>query len=152
MQMPRHDALLCRDNCDRAQWFHQKRYASPASASSAPGSKIFPAQSLTEISVWPRSSSSSIFLSASLAVSTTTEKALCPAFARTSYGIGRSYLSSLAPQAPLGYLLQLLEKTFHVQNMQSLRPVRQLHQRSDLPEAASPVDTAHSIIPYRCIP
>jgi hypothetical protein len=31
-------------------------------------------------------------------------------------------------------------------------PVGQLHQRSDLPEAASPVDTAHSIIPYRCIP
>ena len=33
-----------------------------------------------------------------------------------------------------------------------LGPWGQLHQRSDLPEAASPVDTAHSIIPYRCIP
>ena len=33
-----------------------------------------------------------------------------------------------------------------------LRPVGQLHQRFDLPEAASRVDTAHSIIPYRCIP
>ena len=83
---------------------------------------IFPDQSRTETSSTCASSiSSSTFASACFAVSTTTLNALSPAFARTSYGIGRSYLSSLAPQAHRAFALQLLEETFDVLMMLGLR-------------------------------
>ena len=41
---------------------------------------------------------------------------------------------------------------FLAPRFRAFRPLGQLHQRSDLPEAASPVDTARSTILYRCIP
>jgi hypothetical protein len=71
--------------------------------------------------MWPGSSNPPSFASASFADTTTTEKARFPRFLREPrMALGSPYLSSLAHKSTGLSALQLLEKTFHVQNMLGL--------------------------------